>query len=541
MPNDGRIKIRRALISVSDKTGLEQLAQDLHALEIEIISTGGTLTAIQAADVPAIGISDYTGSPEILNGRVKTLHPKVHAGILYKRDNDDHVGELTLVNANSIDLVIVNLYPFQQTVATPGAKRDEIIENIDIGGPTLIRGAAKNADFVTVVTSPTDYAELVRQLQENDCTTDLEFRQNCAQKAFFMTAVYDIAIAEYLGNGRYAGFIGELVRKHRYGENPYQFPSGLYTLHSDDPLALNQFTQAEGGDPGYVNDTDLDRLLQTLTHIAATFKENGRKFRYYAVGVKHGNACGASFGNDKLTVLRNMIRGNPRAIWGGMIITNFTINAAEARILRMYMVNKKKRILDGVFAPKITSEAIAILKRPKGACKMLVNPALSTPELDTARWFRRVRGGFLLQPNFTYIFRFDNKSVERFGKLSRAQKDNLLLAAAICQTSNSNTTTLVMRRMLIGNGMTRPDRCDATTLSVTNAREQGHDPEGAVAVTDSFFPFDDGPRVLIKAGISAILTVFGSLGDAIVKKTITEAGITLIWLPVYEGRMFFGH
>lgn len=528
------------MLSLFDKTGLYEIARRLKALKFRLIGSRGTARDIRKAGIRITDIASISGFPPILDHRVVTLCPAVHAGILAKH-TEKHEREMALVGASRIKLIYVNFYPLLRAIEEAGATLASIMESFDIGGPTMVRSGIKTAPEGTIVVcDPTDMEWVLTELEITG-EVSLEYRLRLAAKAMYLITCYDVALMEYLGKGQYVGIVGEFVRSHRYGENPNQTPSGLYTQHTPDPLALDQFTCAGGGDLGYVNDTDLDRLLQTLTHIAATFKQNGRGFLYYAVGDKHGNSCGGSYGNDKLTVLRNMIRGNLRAIWGGMIITNFTIGIAEAEILRTYMVKKKKRILDGVFAPKITAEAIAILERPKGACKMLVNPALATPKLDTARWFRRVRGGLLIQPNFTYIFRFDNKSVEYFGQLSRAQKDNILFAAAICQTSNSNTTTLVLRRMLIGNGMTRPDRCDATTLSVTNAREQGHNTNGAVAVTDSFFPFPDAPQVLIDAGISTILTVSGSLGDAIVKKTITEADVTLIWLPVSEGRMFFGH
>ncbi|MDD5040489.1 MAG: hypothetical protein PHY34_05065, partial [Patescibacteria group bacterium] len=370
----------------------------------------------------------------------------------------------------------------EKEIARDGSTRESVIELTDIGGPTLLRSAAKGGRIV--IGDPADRQCVIDKLREFGHISP-EDRNDLAAKAEYIVALYCLASARYRSGGKYDGMIGQLVQGLRYGENPWQVPAGLFSHVTDDPLALHRFHQVEGAPMGYVNFTDLDRLLITISHIVATFAQNGRKFKYFAVGVKHGNACGASFGNNRLIVLRNMIRGNPRAIMGGMVITNFTIDEQGAKVLRTSMAGGRKRILDGVFAPDITPEAINYLKRPKGACKMLVNPALTDPTLNMAPVFRPVRGGLLRQPSYgTYIFRFNRPSVQRIGKLTRAQKDNLLLAVAICQTSNSNTATIVKNRMLIGNGTTRPDCVDANELAVDTAHEQGHGTTGAVCVND---------------------------------------------------------
>ncbi|MBU0598504.1 hypothetical protein KKF61_05980 [Patescibacteria group bacterium] len=556
-----------ALISVADKKGIVQFARALIKLGFMILASGGTAKKLREAGLPVTDTAEFIGNAyatlfqriakkkkhivprrvlnairkeiggAILDHRVVTLDQRIHGGLL-ALNTPEHLADLKKICAEWIDIACVDFYPLQKEIDRPGATRQSVIEMIDIGGPTMLDATAKGGRIP--ICTREDRKRVIKALRSKRGVTE-QLRNELIEKAFFTVSQYYMAAARYLSGGEYEALFGVRVGTNKYGENPYQVPAYRYSGLTGDPLALDKFIQVMGAEPGHVNWTDFSRLLQTITHIAATFDQNSRKYDCYAVGNKHGNACGAAYGNNPVTVMRKMIRGNPRAIWGGMISTNFPIGAAEARVIREYMTKKKKRIIDGIIAPAISEEAIQILKRPRGACKMLINPALATPTLDTARVFTQIRGGFLTQPNFTYIFRFDYPTVECFGRLSRTQKDDVLLAAAVCQTSNSNTTTLALRGMIIGNGTTRPDRLDATEVAIKAARDQKHKTRKAVAVTDSFFPFDDGPRALIAAGISIILTVSGSVADEIVKNTILSAGVTLIWLPVGDGRMFFGH
>ena len=528
------------LMMLADKTGMTKFGQRIRKLGGTIYGSKGTAGKLNKAKVKATDIASITGRGPILNHKVVSLDGDVHAGLLAR--SIEELEEIAGLKIRKFDVVYINFYALHNAINADGATMDSVIDAWDIGGPTPILSACQGGRIPVI--DPADMIRVLDQLEADGKVSD-ELRQELIETALHAVLTYYAPLSTYVSDGRNQYLMGRLARKHGYGENPHQKNSALFTCDTDDPLALDKFMRVDGKPPGYVNDTDLDRLLQTITHIAATFKQNGRKYRYYAVGDKHGNACCASYGNHKATVLRNTLDGNPRAIYGGMIIVNFPIGKEEAKILRTYKIKKAKRLLDGVFAPEITAEAIEILKRPGGACKMLVNPALATPELDTAPLIRPVRGGFLMQPNHTYIFRFDNKSVERFGKLSRSQKDNLLFAAAICQTSNSNTSTLVKNRKLISNGTSRPDRVDANKLAIRAAREQGHNTKGSVNVNDAFFPYPDGPQVLVDAGITAVLTCSGSKakggGDKATKECFTSQSVTLIWIPYTEGRMFFGH
>ncbi len=532
------------LISVYKKDeSFIAFVQGLVALGWIILASGGTKKALRKAGIKSIDVAKIVGGKAILGHRVVTLSREIHAGLLAMNTGRGRAA-LKRLGISFIDLVCVDFYAFKEAIANKGITVEQAIEMIDIGGPTMVNSGAKGMRIV--VCDPKDRMPVLQEITVLGDALD-ETRRRLAAKAFAWVAAYYLDVARYLSGGRYDGFIGTRMLKGRYGENPQQTDSALYAFGVDeepkDLLALSQFTQVEGVAPGHVNLTDLDRLVITLSHVYATFKQNHRSYKYYAIAVKHGNACGAAYGNSKAEVLRKMIDGNPRAIFGGMVITNFAIGVAEAEILRLYKIKKQKRLLDGMFAPKITPAAIAILKRPKGACKMLVNPALAKPTLDASRMFRGVRGGFLSQSNYSgYIFRYDHPQMKRHGRaFTRAQMDDGLLAAAICQTSNSNTTTLVKGGKLIGNGTTRPDRLDASKLALRTAREQGHDPKGAVSSTDSFYPFPDGALAQVRAGVAAFIGVSGSVNDDIVRKAIVGAGRKLVWIPYQIGRMFFGH
>lgn len=530
-----------ALMSVFYKDGLVKLGKKFNGLGIEILSTGGTYKQLNEQDVDVTKVSYFTEAPEIMDGRVKTLHPKIAAGILHRRDEKKDTEEMVTsgYGEGNIDYVIVNLYPFQQTIAKPDVTEEEAIENIDIGGPTMVREAAKNFKWVCVIIDPNDYDLLIAELEANNGTTTLEFRKKMATKAFIHTCLYDFNIARYMSDGNFDGIFGKKKFDCKYGENPMQ-ESAFFSTLSEDPLSIDKFTLVKGTNPSHINLTDADRLLQTITHITATFAKNNRPYKYYAVGVKHGNACGASYGNDPIKVLQRTLKGNLRAIFGGMIITNFPISIDEAKILRTYK-SKKKRNLDGIFAPQISKEAIKILKRPKGGCKMLVNPALKNLSLDTDPLFRIVRGGFLKQTNYTNILDIKHPEISKVGRLRDYQIDNILLAKAICDTSNSNTISLVKGKMLIGNGTGGTDRVGAADLALEKAYGAGHNIYGAVASSDSFFPFPDGVEVLLEDGIKVIQSISGSINDHLILKAVKNKKATLVWLPVQYGRGFFGH
>jgi phosphoribosylaminoimidazolecarboxamide formyltransferase/IMP cyclohydrolase len=527
--------VPNALISVSNKTGLEEFAHELIELGFQIFSTGGTAKALRNVLLPVTEVADYTGFPEMMGGRVKTLHPRVHGGLLGVRSNPDHMASMDEHGIVPFDMVVVNLYPFRETIAKAGVDREEAIEQIDIGGPAMLRSAAKNHESVTVVVDPGDYSEVLDSLKSDD-PNSLEMRKQLAAKVFYHTAQYDQAITTYLSGGEHAGFSGVRVATCKYGENGSQTPAHLYSTGSDDPLALDNFDVIEGTSPSYNNICDMDRLLQTATHIAQVRAVNQNARANIAVGVKHGNACGAAVGFNRDQVTAQMMKGHPKSIFGGLVMMNFVIDEQEAECLA-------GRMLDGIIAPDITPEAIAMLRRKGDKCRFIVNHALTRLEdnLDRAARFRYVRGGFLQQPNYTFVPDFNGDEIMKHGPATPEWEADMMLAWAIGSTSNSNTITLVKDNQLIGNGVGQQDRVGAAELTVVRARQAGHEIRGAVAYSDSFFPFPDGPEVLIEAGVSAIFTTSGSVRDHETIDLCAKNGVALYMIPDAKGRGFFGH
>lgn len=329
-----------------------------------------------------------------------------------------------------------------------------------------------------------------------------------------------------------------------YGENPWQKYAKLVAHKSKDQLALGKFHLVSGSSPSYNNICDLDRLLQVITHISAAFDINRNKTLFIAVGGKHGNPCGAAVGHDKLDVLRRMIEGDTRAIFGGLVMVNFPIGGKDAGILLRYKAEGAKRLLDGIIASAFSDDAVSTLKRRGDKCRFFANPALqwiSAESRDTSPRFRYVRGGFLRQQNYTFILNLKHSLIEKLGEVSSRQEEDMMLAWAVGSTSNSNTITLVRGGQLIGNGVGQQDRVGCCELAVKRARDAGHSIEGAVAYSDSFFPFTDGPEVLAEAGVSAILASSGSVRDKEVKQFCKERGLALYLIPDKVGRGFFGH
>lgn len=338
---------------------------------------------------------------------------------------------------------------------------------------------------------------------------------------------------------------GELKIECKYGENGYQVPAALYSSGADDPLALDRFEVVQGTAPSYNNLCDLDRLLQTATHIATGFEISGGEVPFIAVACKHGNACGAAAGDDRETVVRAALDGDLRAVFGGLVLLNFEVdeNMAEA-LMTHKMEGASRRLLDGVIAPAFTDAALELLQRKGDKCRLLANPSLAAmnrDSLDAAQRYRYVRGGFLAQPNYTFVPDLASANVEKSGEASPEQIKDMILAWAIGSTSNSNTVTLTRDGMLIGNGVGQQDRVGGCKLAVMRARDAGHDTTGATAYSDSFFPFVDGPQELADAGVRTVLATSGSVRDQEVKNFCRENDITLFLYPDSQGRGFFGH
>lgn len=334
------------------------------------------------------------------------------------------------------------------------------------------------------------------------------------------------------------------IRECAYGENAWQAPARLVVSSGDgDPLALGRFALLEGSAPSYNNLAEIDRQLQTVTHVAAALDVAGASGQAIAVGTKHGNACGAGVASSPAEAIQRMVTGDTRAIFGGLVMVDFAVDGAVAELL-LHHASSTRRLLDAVTAPAFTPEAIELLARKQGKCRLIANPALGALDrdsLDAAPRTRYVRGGSLEQPNYTFVLDLAAPGVEIAGELSEAQARDLLLAWAVGSTSNSNTVTLVRDGQLLGNGVGQQDRVGGCALAIRRATDAGHELAGSAAYSDSFFPFPDGPQVLIDAGVSTVFCTSGSIRDGEVRDTFVNAGVTLVQLPDRAARGFFGH
>lgn len=555
-----------ALLSVYNKNGIVEFARELKDLRWDLLSSGGTAKVLREAGLEVRDVADLVGGGAILGHKVVTLSREVHAGLLA-----DYGGELTMVNAERaeekralldahpdlvefaekfyppipfINLVCVDMYPLTDEIAKPDSTSESVRASTDIGGPTMLRAAAKGRRIV--ICEADDRMKVINWLK-NDRPDEEEFITHLVAKAEFAVANYVMASAEYHGDGKYVGFSGSRAAFCKYGENAWQIPAALYSRDTGDPLALDRFKLVAGTAPSYNNWTDLDRMLQTMTHIAETFDDFDYPVNYFAEAVKHGNACGAAYGNDKIEVIQKTVIGDKKAIFGGLVILNFEVDENVAEELLTYGMDKgSRRMLDGIVAPSFTPEAIEMLKRKGDKCRFLANKALANlgaGDIDQQTRFRMVRGGILVQPNYTFVLDLEeDPEVEYLGEIiTLADRANLRFAWAIGATSNSNTVTLVKDSMLIGNGVGQQDRVGGCELAVKRAHNAGHDTRGAVAYSDSFFPFNDGPGVLSQAGVTVVLASSGSVKDKEIVEYCNGLGITMFHIPDAKARGFFGH
>ena len=532
---------KNALLSVYDKTGIVEFAQSLVALGWTLYASGGTAKAIASARIPVTDVADLVGGEAILGHRVVTLSREVHAGIL-ARNTDADIAELEREGIHRIDLVCVDMYPLTQEIDKLGSTPESVIEQTDIGGPTMLRSAAKGRRIV--MCEAKDRSRVIEWLKAGEPDRET-FLTELAAKAEAVVSEYCLASALYHGKGEYAGVIGRRQIVCKYGENAPQTPAAFYSSGTGDPLGLDKFQLIAGTEPSYNNLCDLERLLQTVTHIAATFDVNYSSVPLIAVGVKHGNACGAAVGTSPEAVVRKMVMGDPLAIFGGMVMLNFSVTKDVAVTLLSYgMPAGQRRLLDGIIAPSFDVEALTLLKRKGDKCRCIANPALAKinrNSLDRAPRLRYVRGGFLLQPNYAFILDLNDPNLVKIGQASGAEERDMLLAKAICDTSNSNTITLVRWEQLIGNGVGQQARVYGSQLALTRAGMCRHPVLDASAASDSFFPHIDGVEDLVESGIKAIVSTSGSIKDKEVIAYCREAGVVLYLIPDVQGRGFFGH
>ncbi|NTW22988.1 hypothetical protein HGA34_05650 [Candidatus Falkowbacteria bacterium] len=529
-----------ALLSVYYKEGIAEFAQQLIVLGWRILASAGTFRHLDAAKVPVENVSSLVGGDPILGHKVVTLSRELHAGLLASAELESELDELESLGLPFIGLVCVDLYPLEEEIAKLGATPDSVRAQTDIGGPTMLSAGAKGQRIV--VCRPEDREPVIKWLDGGQPERE-NFIAALAARADFTVARYRLLSAQYHGNGQFEGIVGEKVIACRYGENAYQTPAVMYGCRTDDPLALQKF-EVVLGDPGFNNWVDVDRLLATITRIAATFHKNHDDVPYIAVGGKHGNPCGAAYGSTTEEVIRMMVEGEPQDLFGGLVITNFEIGEREAELLHAHMAGSVRRVLDGVIAPAFTEGAIEHLRRKGDRCSFIRNPELEfidANSLDQAPRFRYVRGGFLTQPNYSFVLDIRSDDCTKYGKAIFEQEVDMLLAHAINQTSNSNTITLVKDGKLIGNGVGQQSRVGGAKLAIMRANSAGHDIAGAVAASDSFFPFVDGVETLIDAGVAAIVSTSGSIRDKEVIAFCESKAKPIYLIPDKIGRGFFGH
>ena len=519
-----KTKIKRALISVSDKSGIDELAAGLHERGIEIISTGGTLKQIKESGVPAVSVSAFTGSPEILDGRVKTLHPKVHAGILFRRDVEAHVEQMSSSDFKQIDLVVVNLYPFVQTAARKDATHEEIIENIDIGGPSMIRAAAKNYDSVTVVVDPSDYSRLLDELNENDSGTTPQFRYDCAAKAFETTAVYDSAIAEYLAGHREgttesrARLSLKYTKKSdlRYGENPHQTAS-VYSLDGARGPSLLGAKMLSGKELSYNNYGDLDAGLDLILDFDEPF----------AVLLKHANPCGAATGETIAEAYQAAYESDPLSAFGCIIALNRRVDIDCANVIH------ETPFVECVLAPGYSDDAIELLKKKK-ARRLLTLGEIIKGRVPGQDSYKHIRGGLLVQSSDEQFTPFSEWKVVTEKQPSKEELQSLWFAWKVVKHTKSNAILLAKENATVGIGMGQTSRVDSTFMAVKRAGKRAN---GAVMASDAFFPMPDGLEVATDAGVVAVVQPGGSKGDEAVIEAANKAKVTML----FTGERHFKH
>jgi len=518
------VPVKRALISVSDKTGLAEFARALHEeFKVELISTGGTAKFLrEVAKVPVTDVSQITGFPEMMDGRVKTLHPKIHGGLLAIRDNPEHVAAMKEHGIVGIDLVCISLYPFEKTIAKPGVSFDEAIENIDIGGPSMIRSAAKNHRWVLVVTSPERYEKVLGDLREHNGCSCGKHRLKQAQRAFAHTAEYDSLIANYLataGGIDSAGMVLNLTKALdlRYGENPHQ-KATLLVGKKPDEASVAFGLQLHGKELSYINLLDADGALSAVKEFTTPA----------ACIVKHTTPCGCATAADLPTAFRRAFEGDPLAAFGGIVALNKTVNLATAEAI--VSIDK---LLEVIVAPSYDHDALALLRQRWKNVRLLEVGPLGKFDANELQ-MHKIVGGFLVQQRD--LLGIDEMSWKVVSKRQPTPKEmeDLKFAWLVCKHVKSNAIVVAKDQMLLGAGAGQMDRPSAARLAISKAAERV---KGSVAASDAFFPFPDAPELLLKAGVTAIIHPGGSLKDADSINVVDQAGAAM----VTTGQRHFKH
>jgi phosphoribosylaminoimidazolecarboxamide formyltransferase/IMP cyclohydrolase len=527
-----KVKVERALLSVSDKTGLAELGAALARHGVELVSTGGTARALREAGLEVKDVSELTGFPEMMDGRVKTLHPKVHGGLLAVRDDPEHATAMDAHGIGAIDLVVVNLYPFAQTVAR-GAGRDEVIENIDIGGPSMVRSAAKNHAYVAIVTDPADYAELIRTLEEEGGATGADFRKYLAAKAFAATAAYDSAIAQWFAFADQGQMFPETLPltmklgvELRYGENPHQ-KAALYLPAGPASRGIAQASQVQGKELSYNNYNDADAALE----LAAELRGSGPA----CVIVKHANPCGVATAGTLLEAYAAALACDPVSAFGGIVAVNEPLTREAAEAISAIFT-------EVVIAPDADDDAREVFARKKNL-RLLLTGELPDPQRP-GLGLKSIAGGYLLQSRDNgRVGSGDLKVVTKRAPTERELAD-CLFAWTVAKHVKSNAIVYAKGGATAGIGAGQMNRLESARIAAWKARDAADkagwaEPRtiGSAVASDAFFPFADGLLAAVEAGASAVIQPGGSIRDEEVIAAADEAGLAM----VFTGMRHFRH
>ncbi|QFS45006.1 bifunctional phosphoribosylaminoimidazolecarboxamide formyltransferase/IMP cyclohydrolase [Nostoc sphaeroides] len=495
---------RLALLSVSNKTGLIDLARSLvEEFDFDLISSGGTAQALKDAGLPVTKVADYTGSPEILGGRVKTLHPRIHGGILARRDVPQDITDLENNQIRPIDLVVVNLYPFEETIAKPGVTLSQAVEQIDIGGPALLRASSKNFAHLGVLCDPAQYDEYLQELRQNNGEASLEFRQKAALKGFSHTASYDQAIASYLAEAEHYTLNGTQLQSLRYGENPHQ-PATWYQTGTT-PTGWTSATKLQGKELSYNNLVD----LEAARRIIAEFTDTPA-----ATIIKHTNPCGTALGSTISEAYQKAFNADSTSAFGGIVALNRPIDGATASELT-------KTFLECVVAPSCDAEAQEILAK-KSNVRVLTLADLSSGPKDTVK---AIAGGFLVQTSDDIIADTSQWQVVTERQPTPDELAELLFAWKVCKHVKSNAIVVTSDRTTLGVGAGQMNRVGSVKIALEQAQEKSI---GATLASDGFFPFDDSVKTAAAAGITAIVQPGGSMRDKDSIKAANELGLLMV-------------
>ncbi len=519
-------KIQRALLSVSDKTGVLELAQELSRLGVELLSTGGTAKLLQEAGLPVKEVSEHTGFPEMMDGRIKTLHPKIHGGLLGRRGTDEAI--MAEHDIAPIDLVVVNLYPFEATIARDDCTLAMAVENIDIGGPTMLRAAAKNHASVTVLIDPADYGRVIEQLEATGGVDDAT-RFDLAIKTFEHTAHYDGAIANYFGTltegeqkvnfPRTFNTQFHKAQEMRYGENPHQ-KAAFYTEAQPESGTISAAVQIQGKELSYNNIADTDAALECVK----SFPESPA-----CVIVKHANPCGVAVADDLLTAYDLAYQTDATSAFGGIIAFNRELDGKTAQAI------VERQFVEVIIAPSISDEAIEVVSSKKNVRLLSCGefPAAASSDLD----YKRVTGGLLVQDRDTALVTQDELKVVTKKAPTEEQMKDLLFAWRVAKFVKSNAIVYVNKQQTVGIGAGQMSRVVSSRIAGIKAEDAGLTVPGAVMASDAFFPFRDGLDAAAEAGISAVIQPGGSMRDDEVIAAADEHGIAM----VFTGMRHFRH